>query len=139
MIYECYFNFDRKIHQDNLRKSLVSILIKTSENVSLRMLNDEIKSKGWFTLDRCDLDSIAILIFFSSLKPYKHKKQLEVLEIQHQSEMELLADIVTFIKDCFDLSNLPEILVHHNSNEIPVIADRCNLHTTYCNFGNIES
>ena len=54
MIYECYFNFDRKIHQDNLRKSLVSILIKTSENVSLRMLNDEIKSKEWFAIGRYD-------------------------------------------------------------------------------------
>ena len=54
------------------RQSLVSILIKSTDNTSLRILNDEIKKI--------------------------HKQQINTLETQHQSEMELLADLVTYIK-----------------------------------------
>ena len=41
--------------------------------------------------------------------------------------MELLADIVTFIKDCFDHSKIPELLVTQTSQYIAVIADCCNM------------
>ena len=41
--------------------------------------------------------------------------------------MELLADIVTFIKDCFDQSKIPELLVNQTSQYIAVIADWCNM------------
>ena len=52
-------------------------------------------------------------------KHLKHRKQLEVLEIQHQSEMELLADIVTFIKDIFNQSELSEFWILANQNDSP--------------------
>ena len=58
------------------RQSLVSILIKSTDNTSLRILNDEIKKI--------------------------HKQQINTLETQHQSEMELLADLVTYIKVSVD-------------------------------------
>ena len=54
------------------RQSLVSILIKSSENVGLRLLSDEVKKA--------------------------HKQQAEVINTRHQSEMELLADLVTFMR-----------------------------------------
>ena len=54
------------------RHSLVSILIKSSENVGLRLLSGEVKKT--------------------------HKQQAEVINTRHQSEMELLADLVTFMR-----------------------------------------
>ena len=54
------------------RQSLVSLLIKSSENVSLRLLSDEVKKI--------------------------HKQQIEAVNTQHQSEMELISDLVTFMR-----------------------------------------
>ena len=47
-------------------------MIKSSENVSLRLLSDEVKKI--------------------------HKQQIEAVNTQHQSEMELISDLVTFMR-----------------------------------------
>ena len=59
----------RKVHISD-QKFIVNPL--SSENSTLRLLNDEIKKI--------------------------HKQHIEAVNIQHQSEMELLADLVTFMR-----------------------------------------
>ena len=65
--------FTKKMsRKSSRRQSLVSLLIKSSENVSLRLLSDEVKKI--------------------------HKQQIEAVNTQHQSEMELISDLVTFMR-----------------------------------------
>ena len=63
--------FAKFIEQNSKSQKLI-VNSQKSENSTLRLLNDEIKKI--------------------------HKQHIEAVNIQHQSEMELLADLVTFMR-----------------------------------------